>query len=375
MRRLVLGFVLIAGCTTEGTVQPATSSSVPLHSTIPTISPTVTPTRAPNNTIRATHVGVPGEPTGGWGLAADFADGTLLLELAPNEVRGRMNATLARLDPRTTQMTPVLTGPPGKNMGYFSAGTRTFSWIELNPSDPAALDWRLHITDAVTGADRVVATDPGVRIISQGPWTYSYRPITYFDDRSLIYTVMVVSDGVPATQLRRLTGTSTETLFTVPDAATNAVARLTADARSIAWLQFELPKSDFDVKTTLVVRDNATGLVRRLSISSGLTLRFASDYIFVGAKEGLFVIDRGLEGAVRRISDVPNIENVALVGSQVLFRSNSDHTIRAISPEGGLAAVVDTNVTVGPYQSNPGANAVWFRYVDGDATIGIADPE
>jgi len=213
-------------------------------------------------------------------------------------------------------------------------------------------------TDAVSGSDRVVQSDPGVRITSGGPWTYSYRPITWLDDRSLLYTIIVASDGLPGTQIRRLTGQSTDVLATVPDAATNAVARLAADRLSVAWIEFELPKTDFNVKTTLVVRDNATGAVQRMALPSALALRFVGNSILVGAKDGLYVIDRGLSTPLKRISQVPNIENVTLVGTEIVFRSNSDHVVRTIAPEGGVAKDLDTEATVGPPTPRCGVDAV-----------------
>jgi hypothetical protein len=318
------------------------------------------------------HIGVTGELPNKWVVEAVLGDGTLLIRLSPDPAKSRQGVALGKMDARSGRVTVLIEVPVGKQMGYFSVAGNTLSWVEVNVSDPAALDWRLHVTDADTGVDHVVQSDPGLRITASGPWTYSYRPVFWQEAQSLLHTIFVPGEGNPSTQLRRITGERTEILATIPDASRNVFARLTADERSVAWVENQLPATSFLATSALVVRDNATGAMRRMVIPSGFILRFAGDDIVIGAKEGVFVVDRMLATPLRHLVDAANVEFMAIVGDDVVFSSTNDHRVQAVRRSGGPAVELDTDVVRGPYQANSGNGlAAWHRVVDGEASIGI----
>jgi len=374
--RALLGLALLVGCTAPrgDQVQPTSSAAVSPASRAPA-SPSAQPSaRATSGVVAGsvTHIAVMGELPDKWAVVAVLGDGTLLIQLSPDPAKGRHGVALGKMDARSGMVTVLIQLAVGKQMGYFSVAGNTFSWVEVNVSDPAAVGWRLHVTDADTGADRVVQSDPGLRIKASGPWAYSYRPVFWQDGQSLLYTIFVPGEGNPNTQLRRLTGERTEVLTTVPDASTNVLARLTADERSVAWVEHEQPMTSYIPTTALVVRDNATGVVRRQAIPSGFILRFAGDDIVIGAKEGVFVADRMLATPLRHLVDVANVEFIAIFGDDVVFSSTNDHKVQAVRRSGGPAVELDTEVLRGPYQANIGNGlTAWLRVAEGKSSIGI----
>lgn len=375
MIRVLIGLVLLVGCTAPGpgTVQP----TFPIV-TSPSLNPSAEPSSRATPHVQAAdigHLGVIGEPPDKWAVVAVLGDGTPLIQLSPDPTRGRNGVALGRLDTHSGKVVVLIQLPTGKQMGYFSVAGNTLSWVEVNVSDPAAVDWRLHTTAADTGVDRVVDRDPGLKIKASGPWAYSYRPVFWQERESLLYTTFVPGDGNPNTQLQRVGGARTEILTTIADASKNVLARLVADERSVAWVENQLPDNNYLATSTLVVRDNASGATRRQAIPSGFILRFAGDNIVIGAKEGVFVVDRGLVTPLRRLSDAPNVEFIAVLGEDILFSSTNDHRLQTVTVNGGPAVVLESDVVRGPYQANIGNGAaVWLRIAEGTSSIGLLAP-
>lgn len=376
MIRALIGLALLLSCTAPmgDRVQPTVSASAsPKVQAV--LSPTPEPTALAASRIVAAdvvHVAVTGELADTWAVEAVLDDGTLLIRLAPDPAKGRHGVSIGKMDSRTGRVTVLVEVAVGRQMGYFSVFGNTMSWVEVNVSDLAALDWRLHVTDAMTGIDRVVQTDPGLRIRGSGPWVYSYRPVFWQEPSSLLYTILVPGAGNPSTQLRRLIGERTEVLTTIPDASRNVLARLAADERSVAWVESELPMTSYVATSALVVRDNATGAMRRVAIPSGFILRFAGDDIVIGAKDGVFVVDRKLEAPLRHLVDVANVEFMAILGDDVVFSSSNDHRLQAVRRSGGAPTLLDTEVVRGPYQANGGNGLMaWLRVAGGERSIGV----
>ncbi|HEY8865754.1 MAG TPA: hypothetical protein VIM22_02385, partial [Solirubrobacteraceae bacterium] len=115
--------------------------------------------------------------------------------------------------------------------------------------------------------------------------------------------------------------------------------------------------------------------VRRQAIPSGFILRFAGDDIVIGAKEGVFVVDRMLGTPLRHVADVANVEFLAILGDDVVFSSTNDHKVQAVRLSGGPSVALDTDVVRGPYQANIGNGlTAWLRVAEGKSGIGILPP-
>lgn len=372
MRRVCIALcILLVGCT-QSAVQP-TSAVSPAASVQPTASlpAQVSGSPVPLSAFSITRFELPGLRAEEWMIAGVLGDGSILIQMAPNASAGRSGVTIATFDPVTQRLRTVLTLPAGRQAGDFNGAATSFAWTEMTIGDAQGLDWRLHITDALTGADRVVLTDPGVRIQGGGPWTYNHKPVVWFDGKTLLYTVFVPGSVAPSTELRRLVDGRTETLTTIPDASTNVLARLTADGTGIAWIEFELPKTDFNAKRAVVVRDEG-GALRRQDAPGALAIRLMASQVLIGAQGGLFRSARLLDKPAEKLSGVLNVEFIALSGNSIVFSGTSDLIAHALPASGGMATDLDTGVTRGPYQSTPSTGTTaWFRFADGKASIAI----
>lgn len=302
---------------------------------------------------------LPKTTRGDWTARAPLSDDTVLLTLIPgtppasDAERLMFVSELASLDLKTAAVRTLVQLPAGASAyGPIVVGTM-IAWVETSAVDLRAHGWKLHLTDAVSGADRVVARDPGVRAEE----VFSVIPAIAFDGSTLLFTVLARREGGAVWELHRLKDGREDTIAHLPEAGTRRFIRVTLDHRSIAWIE---AVSQPDTYVNLGVFDLASAEVRglRTTLSSVYQALLTPERVFLATGVGVMETDRALSYEPKKISPestpvVPPVSELAMPGSYLLYRNfDVGETLAAIDLSSGSHAVLATKATAGPVHAN-----------------------
>lgn len=268
-----------------------------------------------------------------------------------------MRGELARLDATTMEIHSLLRLAPGMQAASVVVGTDTFAWVEMSATDLRGYDWRLHLTSAIDGADRVIASDPGLRI--EAGFT-DHSPTLWFDGTTLLYTILVKGSGAsPAWELRRLRAEQTDRLAQLASASAQRFIRFDAVGDTVAWLEGD--RSAGPIEQATVASFSGSGPARRRALNSrAYVLRLAPAGVYVGTEQGVVLLASDLTGSIAGLPGDPGVvEQLALLGRYVLYGNTNLQTTTAVDPTSRAVARLGQNVTYGPIQGD--GFALWFE--------------
>lgn len=370
MRRLwVIAILFTVGCAAPA-AQPDRSASAS-ETTTPTSAPPSPKSSAAAPSAAATVQGtefdwaerggridtysLPSDPRGQWGVLAPISAGQVLVTNIPlirpsDEERLRYVSDLSRLDVRSGAIQPLVRLAPGMQVYGPTVAGGSIAWVETSAVDLRAYDWRLHLTDTANGADRVVASDAGVRASGVSG---SVVPVLDYDGSTLVYTRLAARGEGPVWELRRLSGGVEETIAEVGGVATRRITSITLHEKMILWVESVLEPSPHAVIGQF---DLAAKTVRRTTTTLDHVYQIAirGDAMFLATGRGVLETDTNItRQLVPMTPDSATVDQMAIVDDYLIYRSfDREETVTAIDLRSRSRAVLAKGVTAGPNDGN-----------------------
>lgn len=384
--RLGLALLIGSGCTPVAQPAPTvTASPTPAMSVASPVASSPAATRPPSSEEsgiggvqalgRVRHYELPKDPQGQWVTTAALEADAVVVALLPgtppsDEERRRFRMLLGRLDLRTGAVATLVELDPGTTMYGTAVAGRMIAWVETSPIDLRALGWKLHLTDAVSGADRVVLTDPGIHPDGLD----SVIPVFDYDGSSILYTVLSRRQDGVAWELRRLKDGREQIIAELADIRDRRFMAIERDDRSIVWLEDVMRPSPH---TVIGIYDlNSGAVTRRTTTVRAGTLALTPERIFLGTDLGVAETDRVASYEPKRSgpAGLP-AEQLAVVGAYLLYgRFDGAQSLVARDLGSGAETVLATGVTSGPSVAN--GVVQWYERTKGStpARVVILSP-
>lgn len=384
--------LIIASCAPASQVSAPTPTAAALASPAPraaVVTPSSTPAAAPSaeefdwraRVAPIRHFELPKHPNADleWAIGPPIGPDSVLMVMSAGPRRGLDRAAvvydLARYDLATSAITTLVRPPAGTGGVPIVAG-RTAAWVERSLTDLRAYGWRIHVTDVSTGADRVVARDPGFR----PPDVQSVLPAFAFDGSAIVYTTLAEIDGKLRWQLRRLrvSDASDEVIAELPDPGRQDFNRVGFDDRAVIWTERAYLQPE--PRQTIGIYDitSRTTTRRESPLRNVYAIVLAGERLFLGTGSGLFETDRRIARQPVRLSqDAFAVDQVGVSGRFLLYSSHGPgEPLYAIDLESGGRARLATGVTTGPEIAN--GTVLWFERAQGSTPgrsgLSVVDP-
>lgn len=378
---LLLILVVLAGCAPQG-VQPAVADRT--AGAEGTVTPVAAQTPLPPETTPPSHSDggsllppprsyrLPFNPEGHWAALTPIDSTAVLVALIPAKApasdaeRQGFVSELARVDVRTGSVKTLLRLPAGNNVyGAVIAGN-TIAWVETSAVDLRAYGWKLHLTDAVTGEDRVVATDPGVRVAG----VQSVIPSVAFDGTTLLFTALSDQGGDERWQLRRIEAGRQETIAELSEPTTRRFNWVMVDRGASAWIEVtHRPASQ-----VLAIKPHSAAAISRRTVALDAIYQIAlhGDRVFLATGRGVFETDRlGSQTPIRISPGDWTVSQMSVMADHLVYRAfdpaASVIATRIGSPD---SVTLATGITAGPRAGN-GALVFTKQATDPAATAEI----
>jgi hypothetical protein len=352
----------------------------PAQTNLPTATPSpsalVSSATPPGEFNWANRVGsiryakMPTSQRGEWVLRAALDANSVLVALIPNgsspAIRESQRSELARVNLENGTVKTLVELSPGTQVIGPIAVRETIAWVEAGALELRAYGWKIHVTDALTGSDRVIATDPGLRIDQ----STSVVPAIAFDGTTLLYSILAQTRSGMEWQLRRLRDGRDDVIASLPDAQARRFMRLAVDDRGAVWSEAVLAPQ---LATEVAILDETGPPFRKaISVSNIYQIVLVGERVVLATDAGLMGMERSVPSSPRRVSrEVGTIAQIARLGDYILYRNfDSAESVAAVDMRSGEHALIGTGATFGPIEAN-GA-AVWFERASGttDARIG-----
>lgn len=260
---------------------------------------------------------------------------------------------VARIDFGTGAAVTLLRLPAGTQPVNLTVAGGFVAWIEASATDLRAYGWRIHLLDAASGLDKVIASDPGLRVDADS----SVIPALAFDGSSVAYTTLARDGEALVWQLRRWRGGRDEVLTQVSEPRTQHIVRLIVDGARVMWTETTLQPQ---LTTRLGTYDG--GAVRRqeLPIGTVYQLVVASGRLFLATDRGVMSTEPNAVALREEGSERSNIDQIVVVGAYLLYRTfDVAQSVRALELPTGAAALLGQNSTYGPVLAS--GVVIWFE--------------
>jgi hypothetical protein len=339
--------------------QPIVRSDAPSHSPVGSPEATLPYTAGVPEGLALERITLPAEASGGWSLLASTND-RLVLYLTPQvqnaQQRASASARIATLDLANRQLRPLHTLTAGMQAASVSTYGSEVAWVETSATDLIGHGWKLHLTNAASGKDDVLAVDPGLNIESDR--LNAHIPLTSMSQRGLLYTILVSGQNGPDWELR-LWNESNQTIARLDDAAVRRFALIASDASGAAWVEAARtsgPNEDREVATRVWDDRNS---VRQALTARPYALQVAEGQLIVATDHGIQVTSRQSGAPLEPLGPTRLSDGLGLLGSLIVSVDSTRREVFAVERTTGSAWTLDAGVTVGPVQASGFLS--WYR--------------